>query len=441
MCDDRPARADPFLTSLLRTFAMSAYFSSRLIKAPLCRIVWFGGLIAYLLAAPVAITRADEFVLLDNGNVIQGKAVVIGPHVVVDRGDGNELKLDSRQVARIAPTVRELYEFRIGKRQLYDVSSHQEDARWCLRHGLYPEMEISLRAADELDPSHPETLRLRRKLQATMVARDAASGADGIDPNVYGEGIKGNFKIVEEPASPAKENSNDTNEDELAALNLPQETVAYYSSRIQPLLINRCGNSGCHRAPSESGFELSHMGTHVRPAARMTRSNLVSLLRWIDRDNPNESPLLRYASEAHGGRREAPLKRSDQATIDAIAVWVRHVSQWLEGDLRVALTELGDMPSGAVRLSPNSGVAVAANVPAMANQGNAVRQVNHVEELPASGDRFESSAVWASAGDQPRPLASKSTRPTRLPTVENPFDPEIFNRNYRNANQTVIGER
>lgn len=420
---------------------MPAYLSLRFTKVLRIRTIRFGVLLAWFLATPAVNAHGDDFVLLVNGNVIDGKAVVIGPHVVIDRGNGNELKLDSRQVAYIAPTVRELYEFRTGKRQLFDVSSHQDDARWCLRHGLYPEMEISLRAADDLDPSHPETLRLRRKLQALVVGGDATAGAAGIDPSAFGEGVKGSFRVVEDPKSPVKEHPHDTSEDELAALNLPQETVAYYSSRIQPLLINRCGNSGCHRGPSESGFELSHMGAHIRPAARLTRSNLVSVLKWIDRDKPDESPLLRYAGEAHGGRREAPLKRSDQATIDSIAVWVRHVSRWLEDDPRVALIELGDMPSGAVRLSPDSGVTVAAKPVATAMRGASVRQVGHVEEGVTSGDRFDLPAVWDVTGDQPRPLVTKSSRPTRLPTVENPFDPEIFNRTYRNANQPIIDER
>jgi len=424
---------------------MPVYLSSRFIKVLRIRTIGFGVLFAWCLAAHAGSAHGDDFVLLVNGNVIEGKAVVIGPHVVVDRGNGNELKLDSRQVAYIAPTVRELYEFRTGKRQLLDVSSHQDDARWCLRHGLYPEMEISLRAADDLDPSHPETLRLRRKLQALIVGGDVTADAAGIDPSAFGEGVKGSVRVVEDPKSPVKEHQHDTSEDELAALNLPQETVAYYSSRIQPLLINRCGNNGCHRGPSESGFELSHMGTHVRPAARLTRSNLVSVLKWIDRDKPDESPLLRYAGEAHGGRREAPLKRSDQATIDSIAVWVRHVSQWIEDDprveSRVTLTELGDMPSGAVRLMPESGVTVAAMATGPAVRGDSVRQVGHFEQGVTPGDRFDPPTVWAVNGDQPRPLMTKSSRPIRLPTVENPFDPEIFNRNYRDANQPIIDER
>jgi hypothetical protein len=397
-------------------------------------LVWF-------FAAPAGKTHGDEFVLLANGNVIEGKAVVIGPHVVVDRGNGNELKLDSRQVAYIAPTVRELYEFRTGKRQLHDVSSHQEDARWCLRHGLYSEMEVSLRAADDLDPSHPETLRLRRKLQSLVVGGDAGASAAGGDSLGLGENVKGSFSVVEDARPAVKEHPHDTSEDELAALNLPQETVAYYSSRVQPLLINRCGNSGCHRGPSESGFELSHMGTHVRPAARLTRSNLVSVLRWIDREKPDESALLRYAGEAHGGRREAPLNRSDQATIDSIAVWVRHVSQWLGDDDPVALTELGDMASGAVELSPDSGLTVAAKASSTVMRGDPIRQVGHFEVGLQPGDRFDLPAVWDVTADQPRALRTKGSRPTRLPTVDNPFDPEIFNRTYRNANQPIIDER
>jgi hypothetical protein len=99
------------------------------------------------------------------------------------------------------------------------------------------------------------------------------------------------------------------------------------------------------------------------------------------------------------------------------------------------------MASGAVELSPDSGLTVAAKASSTVMRGDSIRQVGHFEEGVPPGDRFDLPAVWDVTGDQPRSLRTKSSRPTRLPTVDNPFDPEIFNRTYRNANQPIIEER
>jgi len=370
---------------------------------------------------------AHDYVLLTNGNVIQGRMTSIGDHVIIDRGDGNELKLSSRQVMHSAPTLAELYQYRQKQRQHTHLASYQDDARWCFRHQMFDEMKIALDAADAFDPSHPETLRLRRQL-AAITNRPSVADSANVDLNALPVSPSPGRAVISitQPKAviPAAEDITDA---ELNKANLSFQAVSYFSSRIQPLLINRCGNAGCHRAPSADRWQLTHMGSHVRPPSRMTKLNLVATLSLIDRANVQHSALLKYATTVHGGKGEAPLKRGDDSAIESLTEWINEVSQ---NEAYEDVVTLADLPVVAgddtdVVVSSKSRSPISNSTPPP------VRQVAYMAgEVPLAFDDITTKASIPSPA-----LASESklnsNRPKRLPTVENPFDPEIFNRYYR----------
>jgi hypothetical protein len=369
---------------------------------------------------------AVDYVLLTNGNVIQGRTSVIGDHVVIDRGDGNELRLNSRQVMHSAPTLTELYRYRQKQRQYPHLASYQDDARWCYRHQMYDEMRVALDSADALDPSHPETLRLRRQL-ASIASRTSVDESLNVDLDAFhsspapGRAVV----IVAQPKAnpPAAEELVDAG---LNKANLSYQAVSYFSSRIQPLLINRCGNAGCHRAPSDNLWQLTHMGSHIRPPSRMTKLNLLATLSLVDRTNGQQSDLLRYATKAHGGKGEAPLKRGDDSAIESLTEWINEVSQ---NEASEDVITVADIPIVA---DDDANVA-AGNSRSHASQSTSapVRQVAYVAgEVPLAFDDIATKTTMPSPSLAAESKVSRN-RPKRLPTVENPFDPEIFNRYYR----------
>ncbi len=367
--------------------------------------------VALMLAAP---SRGEDYVLLQNGNVIHGTAVSIGPMVVIRHGQGNEVKLDARQVAYTAATLRELYEFRIANRRIRDAASCHDDARWCFRNGLYAEMAEALDTAQTFDPSHPETARLRRQLQVTL---DATAKPVVMLPL---EEAAERVGVVTASPTAARDQPLQKTDDELMSLNLASDALVHFTSRVQPILINRCGNNGCHRSPSQSQWQLTHMGVQVRPPARMTRLNLVATLALIDRAQPDNSDLLRYALQPHGGRREPPLRASDDVALEALRQWTQTAINSHSGEQWAPLTPLGEMPAHA-----------AAVVPAGLNQppaGAAVQQAGFVDDAAIG----EPPPLVPPSPQQLRPITpGAAPRPTRLPPIDNPFDPEIFNRHYR----------
>ncbi|HBJ37925.1 MAG TPA: hypothetical protein DDZ51_24830, partial [Planctomycetaceae bacterium] len=369
-------------------------------------------------------TVAQDFVLLSNGNVIEGKATVIGSHTIIDRGDGNALKLASHQVVHSAPTLMDLYRYRQQQRQQPHVEGFQNDARWCLRHHLLDEMKQALDSADELDPSHPETLRLRRQL-ASVTNSNAVAAPTIAEPEGSQSPPAAGRMVIHAGAEEVKRpQAIEISDQELAKANLSIQAISYFNNRVQPLLLNRCGNSGCHRSPSDNQWQLTHMGTHVRPSSRMTKLNLLATLAIINRTSDIDSDLLKYATSPHGGRSEAPLKRGDDAAVESLIEWVSEVSQHKVIEENITLTEL---PDALNDLSPVvSGMSGYGDLPSMPSR---VRQVTYLEgEIPLA---FDDIATKPSNSN----VASKasSNRPMRLPTVENPFDPAIFNRYYRDG--------
>jgi len=441
----------------------------------------FFGISSAYSQAPAAIE--EGYILLSNGNVLRGEVEPLGELMLVRRDGVDQLRLRASQVVGTGRSLQELYHQRASKRSTYDVKGTLEDARWCLRYGLHEELEMLLRHAESLDPTHPETVRLRR--QWMVISQPA-------DPNEPSRvQISDDPEPVERKASEEAEEAIDR---ELQAAGMPETALAYFSRQVQPLLISRCGNAGCHRGPRESGWELVHWGTHVRPPGRMTKQNLAATLHQLDRRDPGQSDLVRFALTPHGGRRDPPVKANDDPVLPALRHWVDSVGLWGTGsslDSGTPLTALHALPPGALQVPPGAlPVPLDRSPPSpqdvMAGRGHmvvlpeplqnasgqppadglndpaaesAVRQASHWDDLPVPpigippvwpaqvgsnpASKTATGELRSPSMKQPFPtpvrypqpsLGAGGSKATRLPPVDNPFDPEIFNRNYRHLN-------
>lgn len=374
---------------------------------------WFHRLMMFSLFVFLSsVLFANDYVLLGNGNVIEGKTTLVGNHAIVDRGDGNQLKLPARQVVHSAKSVAELYRFRQSQRQYPHVEGFHDDARWCFRHHLFDEMKEAIDAAYALDPTHPETVRLRRQLVSAMNHGNGNIAVEVDSKDTQSTPLAGSAIVKIESTKAITHHSEEVSESELAKANLSFQAISYFNNRIQPLLINRCGNAGCHRNDSGSRWQLTHLGSHMRLSSRMTKLNLVATLALIDREDGQASDLLRYATTGHGGKQDPPLKRGDESAIESLRVWIDEVCQNESLDVEARLVEFPSLPpTTPAVISPGK-----QNPPDSIS--DAVRQVSYEQESTGNPKIFETPT-------------QRQSRPSRLPVVENPFDPEIFNRNYR----------
>ncbi len=357
-----------------------------------CILVPLAALALGVLAMVAVSAENEQLVLLTNGNVLVGVTEVNGDLIVVHRDDGSQLRLRREQVTHVAATHDELYQYRVGKRNFHDANIHAEDARWCLRYGLIDQAETELRGLQTLDPSHPEAIRLQRQIQSARQPRAVAPASESV-------GLIGGDKT-------------EVSGSESIALpdGISPASMIAFATQVQPLLINRCGNSGCHRTGSATKWQLSHLGVNVRVSAKTSQRNIGGVLAYVNINDPLSSELLRYMTTPHGDGRYEPTGHSAQAA---------------EATLRYWLTQFGR------NLQPSIAKMETPVTPAAYNARPAVPIVNAgvLPNTESLADGFTMDAdgelVYEPGKDQ------DAARPQRLPAVANPFSADLFNRRYQ----------
>lgn len=222
-------------------------------------------------------------VILRNGQTIEGRICRVGDYYYVGTAEG-ELRLKSADVELLCRDLLDGYQ---RKRQLnppQTATEHLQLAQWCQKAGLLDQAEAELDEARRCDPNHP------------MLAM-----------------IEHRQRMLREPpqrlASPEVAGERDVSGEELDRFvrQLPPGTAEMFTQAIQPMLVNNCMTSGCHTRPDQSKFSLLRPPHDQRPGRRLTQRNLYEVLKWVDLQSPEESPLLRAAGSPHGGMKAAPL--------------------------------------------------------------------------------------------------------------------------------------
>lgn len=388
----------------------------------------------------------EAYILLRNGNVIRGNVEKSNGVAIIERGENRRLKLDAIEVVGQGSSLRDLFLLRMRQRDRFDVSGLLEDARWGLRNGLLDEMEQPLKMVEALDPTHPQLLLLRRQLEVAKRPPSVVAAKTSPQPTAPNRTSpdrsspdRGAPRAEETPAAPgnnvrlataiegasaglggpiAVDREEEAIDAALAQAGAPEGAVAHFSRHVQSLLISRCGNTGCHRSPTEAEWQLHHRGTHVRPPGRMTKTNLATTLRWVDRNRMGESELLKYAIRPHGGRNVAAIRNSDDPALDALKRWIESVVLWetqVSSGEAVPLTKMKPIPSDAVAvpieggeflqkdLADGPGAAFAEGAfaaGAFAVEPNAVLRASHMIEAAKEIEKLKQRhGSWSEASD------------------------------------------
>lgn len=252
---------------------------------------------------------ADAMVLLNNGGVLSGEVTTVdGRYRII--GDGSEMYVPESQVRGVGGSILDLYEaWRSGLRGR-DVAPRLELAGWCLRQGLLPQALAELEAAAAVDPQNPRLGLLQRRLDLAMrepPAREASPAGELAESQRADETVL----VARELPQIAK---------------LPEGALEQFTRRVQPILVNNCTTSGCHRPGRGEKFELNRDWLHGLADQRSTYANLAATLAVIDRDEPGASPLLRAAGEPHGGLDAGRLSGRRQRLHAVVAEWVAGVT-------------------------------------------------------------------------------------------------------------------
>lgn len=398
-------------------------------------------------------------VLLTNGNVLRGTPRIEGDLVILDRGDGSQMRLRRNQVAFSANSLTALYEHRVGQHSFRSAAIFADDVSWCLRNGLVEEAEVELAKLKSMDPTYPAVARLQRQIESLRSPHATTP-------------IESMVETKPEPEVAPKFSSPE---------GISPAAVALFATRVQPMLINRCGNSGCHRTGSDTQWKLSHLGVDVRVSARMTQNNLAATVAHLNLDDPYSSELLHYLKTPHAngrydtsgrmaqsaeatlgawlsqlGRFPQPHTRSDRFTRDnALPVPVAQTGfeQWPQPQPPAPPAVLEEMrafdhagtddvpegfavdqdgewiydPDGSFRRETNPSQEPAASYEGLVPSGWPAPVIGPTIPSNPAGP-VSSIPIPGAMGPPPVPTPQSSSRPMRLPTIENPFSADLFNR-------------
>src|SRR5262249_20312220 len=112
---------------------------------------------------------------------------------------------------------------------------------------------------------------------------------------------------------------------------LSNESATAFTQRIQPLLMNKCGNASCHgkSEPNDKrdGFRLNPVRLGTSSHRLYTERNLAEVLRYIDLEEPALSPLVTIPQGAHAGTAGVFHGTSGNTQLKTLRAWTKTVAE------------------------------------------------------------------------------------------------------------------
>jgi len=320
-----------------------------------------------------------SLLLLRNGNVLEGQITQAGDYYVVLFG-ASEIRLPAREVEAQVASLDEAYELKKFGLFGRGAEPHLKLAEWCLRQGLLDRCGEQLAEAARVEPEQTGIASLQRRL---ALARE---------PKLAGPapGAK--------PVSAAAVRTDDL---EKALRALPKASVERFAAVVQPLLLNRCGANQCHGANSQAEFRVLRPPGGQAATQRFTQRNLYAALAYIDRSDPENSPLLALPARQHGSSLVPVFDKQTQKQLEELKNWVK---------LTVAAPEASQPPT----------------IPPA--EATALSQPD-VQATTGASDATTRAAESNLQVSQPTPAPDASRKGGFVP--RDPFDPEIFNRRFK----------
>ena len=387
-----------------------------------------------------------SYLLLKNGNVLKGTVRAEKERVSVSVDGNSTLFVESKQVSFIGPTLESIYQHQRSSIRHWGTGEHWQLAQWCIQQGLIDRAIEHYEVLERTATDSPRFKQLEQMLRQALLADESVkqavhskiqstvSSLPSIQESNSNAVIRANSESPRLKSVP-KDSSLDVG---VAENGIKHEIPGYikktFQNSILPVLVSKCGQSGCHGMLGKSDF---HIYQPVGEQAAITLSrNLDEVLRYIERDRIEESPLLAYATKAHGIQRNpslSPTRADERALIERINFWVKSLalSQKPETTMPkqypatqaapISPTAVAGLPSANASVRNSRGPAAVEqdrnaklSKPAKSASPTAFLSMSEIAELESAIEKFE-----------------KQTAGSGVHAKKDPFDPEAFNRQFR----------
>lgn len=360
-------------------------------------------------ASAGGVARAPRVLVFPDGRVIHGdiRMTANGYEVALSKNSGRTY-IAPGMVWFTADSMDHAYEQYRERNPDRTADGYVLLASWCIQNGLYDDAREELKSALRMDPNHAAARLTAQELGKQLSKRQmpAVPRTDG------GATIPEASPVVQET-----------------------DLRKLFIARIQPMLMNGCGNADCHGRSSEREFRLMNVRSGHPAFARYTQLNYEMISRLINAKTPDQSPLLTAPRDtAHANLPNAPFRGSEgDRQFQVLAAWVKLAARYQEQQKQTpSETELADdaRPSERVVRTASSMEAPDHSV------------VHAINFEPAESAKTNANVSTARTGSDPRDADQSrkgSGSPGRLDDILNQaiqsgtpdaFDPQDFNRQF-----------
>ncbi|WP_437228038.1 hypothetical protein SH661x_000688 [Planctomicrobium sp. SH661] len=322
--------------------------------------------------------------VLNDGRVFQGTVQEVpGGYRIQYPGGSSILPFD--QISVTSVNLVGAYEAFRENIKTPSADAHLRLAEWCLANGLYAQADMEIQSALKLEPLRTDAKVLLR--QVDLILRPEAVAAKPTAPAAPASRAAISVAAFTSPA-------------ERTAVGLSRDTQLEFMRKVQPLLINKCGNAGCHGQNVENQLRLKN-ARHDSPGLRAaSEKNLAMLMSLIDTEHPERSPLLLEPLRSSDHHKNLFFGARQEAQFEILDRWVKQVASERSQSAPVAGTKSKVTP-------PETGLA----------QHPPIQQAAAFQIVP------EKTPAQFPAIGQGKPLNS-STNPGAAPAT----DPEFLNQ-------------
>ena len=388
-----------------------------------------------------------SYLLLKNGNVLKGTVRAEKERVSVAVDGHSTLFVESKQVSFIGPTLESIYEHqRSGVRQ-WGTGEHWQMAQWCVQQGLIDQAiehyEVLKRSASDSPRFKELEHLLRQALLSDETVKQAVHMKKPTTELSTPTSQESNLNSVVQASSEAprpKSLPKDASREIRESWNkheIPGYIRKNFQNSILPVLVSRCGQSGCHGMLGKSDFHI-YQPVGEQAASTLSR-DLDEVLRYIDQDQTQDSPLLAYASKAHGIQRNPSLSHAradERALIERINFWVKSLALSQKPETNMP----AQYPAGQATSKPTSNSkSTVTSAPANSTSSRKSRWPGEVEQdrnaklskpaKSASPTEFLSMSELAELEAAINKFEKQTSGGAQA--KKDPFDPETFNRQFR----------
>ena len=296
---------------------------------------------AQLVREPIPAPQVPEtWLMLKNGSTFSARMLSAGERVKL-RVNNGDIEVRASEIALTGYSLGDLAEQQWALLHQQQLDKQFPFIDWCARHHLYDHADAALAqmalagqdpprvrgyqvrvarlreihqeqqaAAAQLAatpttspaPVQPATTAMPQQTQQPSVAATLAKPpANGYSGDVHDTSIANN-KAVNNSPNPAT---------------LPPAAVELFAARVQPWVVSRCSNVGCHDMNSSNSFKLERYSKQEAIPRSTTLKNLAATTRLIVSEKPEESPLLVMSGRAHGTSLTPPLAAGDGPALAA----------------------------------------------------------------------------------------------------------------------------